>query len=108
MKNHLPQIGYGRFRNSKYHIVLCIIGILANVLPAFASARLGMPFYLDTIGTIGTAILGGVFPGIVVAVVSNALCMMFNHNALYFAFINALVAIYSSWFSRKYTMKKID
>lgn len=107
MKNHLPQIGYGRFRNSKYHIVLCIIGILADVLPAFASARLGMPFYLDTIGTIGTAILGGVFPGIVVAVVSNALCMMFNNNALYFAFINALVAIYSSWFSRKYTMKKI-
>jgi len=33
--------------------------------------------------------------------------MMFNHNALYFAFINALVAIYSSWFGRKYTMKKI-
>lgn len=107
MKNHLPQTEYGRFRNSKYHMILCIIGILANVLPAFGSARLGMPFFLDTIGTIGTAILGGVFPGIVVAVASNALCMMFNQSALYFAFINALVAIFTAWFIRKYSLENI-
>ena len=88
-------------------MVLCIIGILANVLPAFGSARLGMPFFLDTVGTIGTAILGGVFPGIVVAVTSNALCMMFNHSALYFAFINALVAIFTAWFIRKYSLENI-
>ena len=81
-----------------------IIGVVANVIPAFLMYTTGAPLFLDTIGTIAVSAVAGLFPGILTAVVTNALCMLFNVNAIYFGFMNAMVAILTAWFVRKFSL----
>ena len=45
-------------------IVLCITGLLINLAFSRLALILGLPLYLDNIGTILTAALGGFIPGI--------------------------------------------
>ncbi len=86
---------------------LMIGGVLLNVLLAFIEHLLDLPLYLDTVGTVVVAALGGLYPGIVTAVCTNALCLFFNPDAPYFVLVNIIIAIYTAWFVRKYSLKKI-
>ncbi len=86
---------------------LVLSGIAVNVLLGFIMNRLRMPLYLDTAGTIYVTLIAGPFFGILTAVVTNALSMMFSPTAMYFSVINALIAIYTSFFSRKHSFRKV-
>ncbi len=98
----------GRFNhNTAGRTVYIIVGIAINVLMAFFTDVFNLPIYLDTIGTIGVSILGGLFPGILTAVVTNVLCMIFNHEALYFTIINVMIAVYTTWHIRKYSLRDV-
>jgi HD-GYP domain-containing protein (c-di-GMP phosphodiesterase class II) len=87
---------------------LAFTGIVVNVLLAFLMNKFGLFLFLDTIGTIVVSALAGFFPGILTAVVTNAICTLFNPNAAYFSFLNALVAIFTVWFLKKDSHKKIS
>ncbi len=80
--------------------------ILVNVIMAYVANKLGMPVYLDTIGTIFISILGGFFPGIITAVATNLLCAGFNQDAIFFSSINVIIAAYAVWFSGRYSLKR--
>ncbi len=69
--------------------------------------KTGMPFYLDTVGTIAVAAIGGYFPGILAAVVTNAVCSIFNSNAIYYGILNAMTAVVTAWYVKKYSFKHI-
>lgn len=86
--------------------VYIIAAIAVNVIMAYIANRLDMPVYLDTIGTIFISVLGGLFPGIVTAVATNLLCGGFNPEAIYFSFINVIIAVYTVWFADRYTFKR--
>ncbi len=88
-------------------ILISLFGIMANVLMAFLMNRLGFHLFLDTVGTITVSAMGGLFPGILTAVVTNAFCALFNVNYIYYGFLNAIIAIYTAWFVRKYAYKRI-
>ena len=103
---HLPGTVHKRDRNELHRLFFIAGGVAVNVLLSFFADRIGLPLFLDTVGTIAVSAIGGVFPGIVTAVVTNTVCMLYNGNALYFAFINALVAIFTSWFVQKYTFRE--
>lgn len=91
-----------------YRLGLAAIGILINVLLAFFMNRMGLPLYLDTIGTIGVAAISGLlYPSILTAVFSSFLCSFFNESSIYMAFFNAIIAIYTVWFVRKFSFKNI-
>ena len=47
-------------------LVLCVLGIAVNVGLKALSSHLGWPLYLDTIGTVVAAVLGGYLPGVLV------------------------------------------
>ena len=79
-------------------MIFAFLCIIVNVAFAFAMKRLGMPFFLDTAGTIAVAAVGGAFPGIMVAVATSLLCSMFNQYSLYYTLIGALIAICTAWF----------
>ena len=79
--------------NRKYRFVFLMSGIIVNVVLAYVLDRMGLPLFLDTVGTICVAAIGGQFYGIVAAVATNVFCLAFNGNAFYFAVINAFVAI---------------
>ncbi len=87
--------------------VVVLIGIAVNVLLSYITDRFELPMFLDTAGTIAVAALCGYLPGIITAVVTNALCMLFNQHALYFAFINALIAVFTALFVRRYSLQKL-
>ena len=80
-------------KNKILRASLIFVGVLVNVLLSFAMDRLGLPLFLDTVGTIAVAATCGFFPGIV----SNAVCMLYNPNAFYFAVINGGIAIFAAW-----------
>ena len=89
-------------------ILLSLTGIMINVMLAFLMDKIGMPLFLDAIGTIAVAAVGGLFPGILTAVMTNAICGIFDQNAVYFGFLNALIAIFTVWYIRKFSQKKIS
>lgn len=98
---------YRTNKGSVYRAVLVISGIAVNVLLAFIAYHIGLPIYLDTIGTMGVAAIGGLFPGIMTAVMTNALCSLFNPDAMYFGAVNAIIAIFTGWFVRGRTRYRV-
>ncbi|MBO4458998.1 MAG: HD domain-containing protein [Butyrivibrio sp.] len=101
MKIALKRTGHYRL----LRVTAIFSGIIINVILAFFTSKYGLPVYLDTVGTMLVAMVGGLFPGIVTAVLTNVVCTVFNNEAIYFGFINALVAIYTAWYARE---KKLD
>ena len=91
---------------ARQRIILAVTGTAVNAGVSFLMNKLGLRFFLDTIGTIIVSAIGGLFPGILTAVLSNALCSIYNPNALYFGFVNALTAIYTVWFINRFSIKK--
>lgn len=87
-------------------VVSISIGILVNVLLCYLTYTFGLPVFLDTIGTIVIAVMGGMFPGILTALITNLVCFVFNDQAYFFAFINILVAVIATNFSRRGLFKK--
>lgn len=77
------------------------IGILSSVVLSYVAYRLQLPVYPDAVGTIGMSVIGGLFPGIMTAVLTDTACVVFNENALYFGIVNALTAIFTAWFVRE-------
>ncbi|SDH79376.1 Response regulator c-di-GMP phosphodiesterase, RpfG family, contains REC and HD-GYP domains [Pseudobutyrivibrio sp. 49] len=79
-----------------------LIGIAINVLLAFICSILGLPLFLDTIGTILVSCMGGLLPGIFTALLTNALCTIYNGVSMYFAIINIFIAILAAVYEWKY------
>ena len=88
-------------------IALVTAGTLINVLLSYIMFKSGLPLFLDTVGTIiVSAFSGMLLLGILTAVISNVVCSIFNETALYLAFFNALIAIFTVWFLHKHSFKK--
>ena len=83
------------------------LGILINALCAFISYKLNLPLFFDTIGTFAVAALGGYFPGVLVAVLTNLLCLVFNPEAIYFAIVNASIALVTAHFVSSRNLKTV-
>ena len=92
-------------RTSLYMMFLVIGCTLLNVALCYCVVRLDLPLYLDTIGTIFISILGGAFPGIMTAFLTNLLSSFFS-DSIYFSFINILVAVCAAWFSKNDKFKR--
>ncbi len=93
--------------SNKWRVVLVVSGVITNVLLFLISNHFKLPFFLDTVGTIVSAIVGGLFPGILTAVLSNTICAFIDDNSLYFMFVNVLLAIYASWTANYSHFKKV-
>ncbi|MBR6328853.1 MAG: HD domain-containing protein [Lachnospiraceae bacterium] len=91
----------------KLRYAAIIAGIAVNVLLSFLAHCTGLPIYMDTIGTIGTAALTGVFPGIITAVATNVLCTIFNSDAIYFTFLNGIIAIVAAGYAKRHKVKRV-
>ena len=97
-----------RFDQSRMYRLLSVISaVVVNVLFAFVINKLGLPFYLDSAGTIFVAALCGTFPGVITAVVTNTLCSLFNPYAIYYTLISVLIAICTAYFVRREQYKKV-
>ena len=85
--------------------ILCLViaGILLNLVFSQIATALSLPFYLDCIGTILAAIVGGYFPAILVGFLSNFISGFSEYSNSYYSVISVLIAIAASALaSRKY------
>ena len=95
-----------RDKGRLYRTIAVAVGVAVNVATAYIVQALNLPMYMDTIGTIGVAALGGMLPGVIVAVISNVICSIFNTHAQYYSIINVFVAVLTTWFVENIGFKK--
>ena len=89
-------------------IIISICGIIINVLFSYIMFRLGLPLFLDTIGTIAVlAITEALFPAICTAVVTSVLGSFFYWPAMYFTSFNAVIIGITLFFLRRGAFKQI-
>ncbi|MBR0261415.1 MAG: GGDEF domain-containing protein [Selenomonadaceae bacterium] len=82
-------------------ILICLAGLILNLVGSLVAESLNLPVYLDTSGTIFIAALGGYAPGIAVAFFTNLIKSLAEPSEMYFCSVNILVAILTSFFARK-------
>lgn len=71
-------------------------GIALNVLLSLLNQALGLPLYLDTIGTIVVALVCDPLAAIGTALISSVICIPVSRIAIYFSIVNVCIAISAS------------
>lgn len=105
LKNPLEKLK-GLWVRSKSVILLIIIGLLLNVIPAKIALAFDIPLYLDCLGTVLTAMLGGALPAVVVGFGVNVINGIAEPVAMYYGVLSVLIAIFATFFFRWGFFKK--
>lgn len=82
-------------------LVLIVACVLLNNLGTRLNGLIGMPLYLDCIGTILAALLGGYIPCIIVGFLSNFVTELTSPDSVYYSVISVFIAIAAVLFVRK-------
>ncbi len=85
---------------------LFVVSISLNILGTKISQWLGTPLYIDNIGTILAAAVGGYLPCITVGFFYNVIMGITQNNTTYYCFISVLIAAAASFFARKGWLRK--
>lgn len=88
--------------------LIMILGcIILNFAFSKLAAGLGLPIYLDNIGTLMAAILGGYLPGIMTAILTNTVNYFIDDSSIYYAALSAMIAISATVMSRRGKFKSL-
>ncbi len=87
-------------------LLLCVAGIGMNVLLNRAAVYFEWPIYMDSLGTLLISALSGYLPGVIVGLATNLIKGLFTTTSIYYAVVNVLFAIITSWFVRKGMLRK--
>ncbi len=80
-------------------VLLCLAGLLINILGVRLARALNLPLYLDNIGSALVAALGGYIPGIVVGFFTNMINGIGDYETAYYGSLTVLIAICSAWYA---------
>ena len=96
-----------RFKNTR-SFILCIVGVALNILLSKLAGLLGIPLYLDAVGTVITAALSGYIPGIIVGFITNILKFAAGDDtAIFYGTLNVMIAVVAAFAARRLFYKKI-
>ncbi len=96
-----------RKRSNITAFILCTVGIALNMFMSSVVAVLGLPLYLDTVGTVAIAAMGGYLPGVVVGFATNIIKAISDPSSLYYGVLNVLIAVSASFFANRGWHKKV-
>ena len=82
-------------------IAICAAGVILNLIGTIIAKNLSLDIYLDTIGTIFIAALGGYVPGIAVGFFTNLIASLFNHADMYFSLVSISIAIITTFLAER-------
>ena len=82
-------------------ILFCGVALLINLGANRLVNILGIPLFVDNIGTLLAAALGGYFPGVVVGYLTNVVNMTADPANVYYAGLSVLIAVAGSFFAKK-------
>ena len=84
-------------------LCLVILGVAINLVFSKLATFSPIPLYLDCIGTVLAAIVGGYFPAIMIGFLTNFISGISDYSNAYYSVISVLIAIAASAFgSRKF------
>lgn len=83
-----------------YPAMLCVAGVLLNMVLADIVVVLDLPLYLDTVGTITVAVLGGYLPGVLVGFFTNIIKCVLDPSSLYYGFLNVLIGVLAAYMGK--------
>lgn len=89
-------------------LLLCLAGIGLNMLLSTICTAFGLPLYLDTVGSVVVAALGGFLPGIMVGFITNIIKSFSDPSSLYYGVLNVLIAYTAARLAKKGWFKKIS
>ena len=105
--DRMRKIDFENGSNLKSVILLIIAGLLLNVLPAKLALTLELPLYLDCLGTILTAMLGGNLPAVIVGFASNAINGISDPVTMFYGVISIFIAALATFFYHQRFFKNI-
>ncbi len=84
-------------------LILCAAGIALNIVLSRLAALAGIPLYLDSVGTVLTAVISGYLPGMLTGFLTNILLWLINGdaNTVYYGVISVLIAALAAFLSRR-------
>ena len=82
-------------------------GILINVIGARLALFFRLPLFLDSIGTVLAAALGGYMSGIAVGFLTNVLNGLSDFTTAYYSSINVLIAICSAYLAGRGAFRRV-
>ncbi|MBR4903208.1 MAG: GGDEF domain-containing protein [Selenomonadaceae bacterium] len=81
--------------------LICIAGIIINIIGSVIAKYFSLPIFLDTYGTVFIAALGGYVPGIAVGFFTNLFGALFNESQMYFGCVSVAVAIITAFLCQR-------
>ena len=89
------------FSRSRNVLLLMLVGLLLNVIPAKLAIFFGIPLFLDCLGTVLTAMLGGYLPAVIVGFGVNAINGIAEPVAMYYGVLSILIATLATYLFRR-------
>lgn len=87
--------------------ILCYaLFVVFNIAGNRLAGALGLPLFLDNVGTLLAAILGGYLPGIIVGYVTNLVNATADPTNAYYAVLSVLIAVTGTFFAKRGYFKK--
>lgn len=97
----------GGKKHLAFQIAFFAGAILINFLLPRAAGALHIPLYLDNVGTLLAAILGGYLPGIAIGYLNNIINMQGNPGNAYYVVLSTMIAASGTFLARKGWFDKI-
>ncbi|SFB30911.1 HD domain-containing protein [Acetitomaculum ruminis DSM 5522] len=94
-------------RQNVLALFICIVGIAINLVLNTVAVTMDLPLYLDTVGTVSVAVLGGYLPGVIVGLVTNIIKSISNPTSLYYVSVNVLIAFFATFISKRGWLKHV-
>ena len=88
-------------------LLFCFAGIVLNIQLGYLVSLLGLPLYLDTVGTVTVSVLGGYLPGVIVGFVTNVIKSITDPASLYYGVLNVLIAVAAAFLAERGYFKRI-
>lgn len=88
-------------KRMRHGIIICIVGILVNIIFFYLTGKFGAPFSLGAVGTILASAMGGYLPGVVAGFAINIVRSLDDYNVMSYGFIDMLVAVMTNILAKK-------
>ena len=82
-------------------VLLIVLGILLNIVPNKLVGVFGLPLFLDCIGTVLAAMLGGVFPAVLVGFTTNLVKSLSGSFSMFYGVISIFIGLATVFFFNK-------
>lgn len=105
--NGSQRIGHVTRKQNLAALLVVLAGVALNMGLSTLVTALGLPLYLDTVGTVTVAVVGGYFPGVLVGFVTNIIKCVLDPSSLYYGVLNVMIAFAATYVARRGWFKKI-